>query len=470
MANFKGFKQVSLDTYNGLSDEEKKNYLWFVRELSGSAVLSAAIYFGTRLYAEVNDDAASEAKVDSIIASLGDVIDENGEWLGFLPVEEHELLSNTGVTSLTDALSVLEAAILANSDAIAGKVSQDEYDSKVAEIEGAIANLEEQIGDVSEGAISALTQEVETINAELETKASKDEVNEAISGLSNAVDEKIEAVDNKVDAVAEKADELEQAVSAITEVLDTKADAADVYTKDEVYTKEEVDAKVAGVFHFAGEADAISNDGTTVTVNGEDIVASEENVGDVYQIGEKEYASNGEKWVELGFNIDLSDYATKEYVDDAISAETAAREALEDRVGTVEEALAQEIQDREALAEEVVEVRNAATTTASTFSDAEELPLQLGQIVYVVNEETKSGITYIPGAYIYTQDGLKKLDSTTPSTSTTLDQRVESLENSVGGLNTLVGNEAFEGDSITGAIAALQQDTTHVIDGDDVEE
>ena len=31
--------------------------------------------------------------------------------------------------------------------------------------------------------------------------------------------------------------------------------------------------------------------------------------GDVYQVGEKEYAYDGDSWVELGFNIDLSSYA-----------------------------------------------------------------------------------------------------------------------------------------------------------------
>ena len=106
-------------------------------------------------------------------------------------------------------------------------------------------------------------------------------------------------------------------------------------------------------------------------------------------------------------------------------------------------------------------------TVRPTFSDASELPLALGQIVYVTNEETASGITYGAGAYINTQDGLKKLDSTTPSTSTTLDQRVESLENKMG-------NAQFEGDSVTAAIADIQEqlenDLHRVIEGDDVEE
>ena len=156
MANFKGFKQVSLETYLATDEQERKNYLWFVRELSGESVVSAAVYFGNRKYAELNDDAASEAKVDNLIESLGGLIDENGEWVGFLPFEEHELLGNTGVTSLSDAISVLEAAVLANADAIAGKVSESDYNAKVAELEDALAekvdatDYNEKIAEIEE--------------------------------------------------------------------------------------------------------------------------------------------------------------------------------------------------------------------------------------------------------------------------------------------------------------------------------
>ena len=414
MANvtFKGFKQVSLEAYNALTDAEKKHYMWLVRELENGVPVSSAIYFGTRKYAEVNDDSASAEKFDNLLASLGELVDENGEFLGFLPVDEHELLASAGTFS--EAFSILEAAVLANADEIAGKVSQDEYEAKMAELDGSIANLEEKIEGLSGDVISAMTEQVEEL---------------------------------------------------------AEANADDVYTKDEVYSKDEVDAKVAGVFHFTDNAVSISADETTLTLeNGDEIVASDENNGDVYQIGDAEYASNGTKWVKLGFNQDMSNFATKDFVNSAITAEEAAREELEEKVSNVEEALAQEIQAREELADEVKDVKDASTVTAATFSDAEEMDLNLGQIVYVTTAEENSGITYTPGAYIYTQDGLKKLDSTTPSTSTTLEDRVESLENRAGAVETKLGNEAFEGESVTAAIAALQADESHIIDGDDVEE
>lgn len=426
---------MSLATYNGLSDEEKKNYLWLVRDLSGATVVSSAIYFGTRKYAEVNDDAASEAKVDAIVSSLGNVIDEEGNWLGFLPVEEHEILGNAEVGSFADALNALEAAILAKADA--------------ADVQAKLDELEEKIDAASSAIESGITQDIE------EVKSDVDRLNSDLAETNAAVETKADKAE--VNDLSEKVDALDTITSAITGELGTKANAEDVYTKDEV------DAKIVGLFHFVDEADSISEDMTTIFYDGQNIEASEENVGEVYQIGDKEYASNGTKWVELGFNIDLSEFATKGEVDEKLSGITSELE-------TTQEALAKEIEERQALTKN-------ATTTAQTFEDAEEMDLQLGQIVYIINETSDSGITYGSGAYIKTQDGLKKLDSTTPSTSTTLDERVESLENRTGAnqtaieeLNNLLGNEPFEGESITDAIAALQADSHTLIEGDDVEE
>lgn len=62
----------------------------------------------------------------------------------------------------------------------------------------------------------------------------------------------------------------------------------------------------AGAFHFKGATNDLSN-----------IVNPSE--GDVYQVGNAEYAWNGSTWVELGSPIDLSAYATKTYVDDAVA-------------------------------------------------------------------------------------------------------------------------------------------------------
>lgn len=455
MANFKGFKQVSLAAYNGLGNEEKKNYLWLVRDLSGGTVVSSAIYFGTRKYAEVND--AVTEKVDRLINGLASIVDKNGDFVGFMS-EGHELLSSAN--SLTELFEILENAVLANKAEIAKKADKTFVEGELAkkadatEVQAKIDELNAKL-ETASAVQSGLTQDLEVVKGDVAG------LQQGLADTNAAVATKAEQAE--LEGVSSKVYALETIASAITAELGTKADA------DKVYTKDEVDAKIVGLFHFVGEAASVSEDGTKIVVKGKEIVASEANVGEVYQIGDAEYASNGTSWIKLGFNIDLSPYATKEEVAVAVNE-------LESGLTTTQAAIVKEIEMREKLAGEVVDVKNTLTTTANTFEDAERLALKLGQIVYILNQTENSGVTYYSGAYIKTQDGLKKLDSTTPSADATIGDRVESLEQRTGAqqtaienLTTLIGAEKFEGNSVSEAIAALQADNHTLIEGDDVE-
>ena len=82
-------------------------------------------------------------------------------------------------------------------------------------------------------------------------------------------------------------------------------------------------SSVGGAFHFKGSKP--SYEALLETSNpGE---------GDVYQVGNDEYAWNGNAWVQLGGLVDLSNYATEDYVDEAI----ADLEALIGHAASVDE-------------------------------------------------------------------------------------------------------------------------------------
>lgn len=120
----------------------------------------------------------------------------------------------------------------------------------------------------------------------------------------------------------------------VTEALEAKANVADVYTKVEVnnalaekanvadvYSKAEVDAKVATVFRYCGVVNAIS-----------DLPKDNNLVGDAYKVLEDKnvYAWNGTSWDNLGEDVDLTPYLTKEEATKAYATvDTAANIELQ---------------------------------------------------------------------------------------------------------------------------------------------
>ena len=137
-------------------------------------------------------------------------------------------------------------------------------------------------------AVSTLQSDMETAQGDIDALEAK--VGDSTSGLVK------DAADLKA-AVGSANDAANASGSVYARIAKNAADIATL------------DGKMTGVFHFKGAAPSgqLSN------------VTTKE-VGDVYTVGEKEYAWDGTNWVELGFTTDLSAYSTTKQMEDAIAA------------------------------------------------------------------------------------------------------------------------------------------------------
>ena len=68
---FLGVKQVSKTQFDTYSETEKKQYIWFVREVDQSNKSSYGIYFGDRRYA---NETFSEPEIEALLAQKQDLL------------------------------------------------------------------------------------------------------------------------------------------------------------------------------------------------------------------------------------------------------------------------------------------------------------------------------------------------------------------------------------------------------------
>ena len=298
----------------------------------------------------------------------------------------------------------------------------------------------------------------------------------------DAVEENLVKAEEKIDSINDTlyGTEGEEAVKGLVDKVadlekhadDTDKEIADLWDAvDDTYTKEEVDGLVSGVFHYKGIHEGEYADLPSLTAK----------IGDVWQIGDKEYAWNGEAWIELGFTIDLSAYATKQYVDDEVKKVQDAVDAAEERLdghdtaieginGRLDghdEAIA-DAEDRLDIIEDAVDGLN--TTVGTLRTDLNNLGSDVGTLRSDVNGLADRMDT-AEGAITTLQTGVGTLNtevadlkavvgaSSTGST-TSLFSAVETLQSRIDGL-VAEGGEAnlLNGIAINGVNVAIDETT-----------
>lgn len=295
------------------------------------------------------------------------------------------------------------------------------YEPNPTTIEG----VQDQVTGI-QGDVEQAQKDIDAVEENLVKAEEKiDSINDTLYGTEGE-----EAVKGLVDKVADLEKHAEDTDKEITDLWEAV---------DDTYTKEEVDGLVSGVFHYKGIHEGTYDNLPSLTAK----------VGDVWQIGDKEYAWNGEAWVELGFTIDLSAYATKEYVNTEVKKVQDEVDAAEGRLNghdTAIEGINGRLDGHDTAIEEAEGRLGTVEGKVETLEQAKETA--------DTQFETVNGKI----------EALEQANETAGTQFETINGKIEALEDADEALDTRVGDlEAYLGTPATletalfPAVEALQQ-------------
>lgn len=110
MTIFKGFKQVTLDYFNGVAEEDKLGYIWFVRSDISGDTYTGDIYLGTRHYAHTGAEVEEAVEyIENILKEAG-IIDESGQTVDIMSLIEASQLTPGVAVSIEDKIISVNVA------------------------------------------------------------------------------------------------------------------------------------------------------------------------------------------------------------------------------------------------------------------------------------------------------------------------------------------------------------------------
>lgn len=182
----------------------------------------------------------------------------------------------------------------------------------------------------------------------------------------------VEGLQQEVANLGSRTDALETTVGNAESGLVKTVNDLNTNLASNYYNKTEVDGLVSGAFHFRGKADKYEDGNLYIG----DVPISNMKPGDVYQVDDKEYAYTGTEWVELGFNVDLSNYATTSWTTQQINTAKTELQGYADQAETDAIAAANSYTDSAvanlASDEDVSAAVEAAKTELKSYADQAE--------------------------------------------------------------------------------------------------
>lgn len=255
----------------------------------------------------------------------------------FTAIKGEGYTSGTTLKSLSDAIDSLKG----NSDTTVGEVA-----SRVTTIEGILGKtdnegLRKDVADLKTTVGNSTTGLVKDV-ADLKTKDSDlNEKIDAVSGASSAY------TDSQINAIKGDSYKTGTTLASLESNLETEKGRIDAILQnapDNLKSFKDVDTKITNAITAAYKYQGSVN-------NYDDLPGSGKTIGFVYNvknavgnIGDENYtpagtnyAWNGTEWDALGGTVDLSTYATKTYVNDALTGVTGTgKDSIVARLKTAE--------------------------------------------------------------------------------------------------------------------------------------
>lgn len=236
---------------------------------------------------------------------------------------------SSGLEALTARVAEVESTAGSSSTGLSALTT------RVTTAEGKIETLQTGLG-TAQGDISDLKSDMSTAKVDISTL--KTTVGDASGGLVKDVADNAALIANKANAAdVYTKTAIDNKIGDINTAIGKKADAATTYTKTEVdtkltgyrtkedsYDRETVDSKIATAVSSAYKVKG--------TVDNDAALPSNAETGDVYNIkaagaygpAGTNVVWDGAKWDALGGIVDLSDYATKTYVNGEVATLNSA--------------------------------------------------------------------------------------------------------------------------------------------------
>ena len=341
----------------------------------------------------------------------------------FTAIKGEGYTTGTTLKSLSDAIDSLKGGSDTNISAVAKRVTT---------AEGKITTLETTVGNSTSG----LVKDVADLKTKFDSYATSADT---VSADTKTLEDAKSYTDSQINAIKGDSYKTGTTLASLESNLGTEKLRIDAILKDapnNLKSFKDVDTKITNAitaaYKYQGSVDNYSDLPENVTTIGfvYNVKNAVGNIGDKnYTPAGTNYAWNGTEWDALGGTIDLSTYATKTYVNDALTGVTGTgQDSIVTKLGTAETKIENLQQSASTLNTDVQTIKgwkiNGSAITSDTVLNGTDIKVDntegaqtLTGAIAAAKNAGDSAMDYAKGV----SGSVKALNDTVVSNKTTID-------------------------------------------------